>query len=115
MINAIAFFDKGGQRVESYEAQESDGLEESTVELAENEEIFGVYGVKDSSDHFTSFGFITKMKHSTEKPSPAKMVSDLSSPLQLSALQSPDKLLKVHKIAEVSPRSNSVMRLGDSF
>lgn len=61
MINAIAFLDKDGQKIESYEAQESDGLEESNIELGPNEEIFGVYGVKDSSDHFTSFGFIAKI------------------------------------------------------
>ena len=71
MINAIAFLDKDGQRIESYEAQESDGLEESTIELGPSEEIFGVYGVKDSSDHFSSFGFIAKIPLQSDKIAPA--------------------------------------------
>jgi len=62
MINAIAFLDKNGLVVESYAAQESDGSQEDHSLLLEgNEEIFGLYGVKDASDHFTSFGLIAKV------------------------------------------------------
>ena len=61
MINSIFFMDKVGNEIESYEAQIGEGLEEQLIQLASNEEIFGVYGVKDSSDHFTSFGFIIKV------------------------------------------------------
>ncbi len=59
---------KLGSEVAKYEAQSTDGLEESVQSLAENEEVFGVYGVKDVKDHFSSFGFILKVK-------PYKMVA----------------------------------------
>ena len=77
--------------MQSYDAQEIDGSqEEYTVQLAENEEIFGIYGVKDVSDHFTSFGIIAKVNRDftrPEKPQPVAAAAEdsiLLSPIQLS-------------------------------
>ena len=38
-------------------------IQEIEVELKENEEIFGVYGVKDRFSHITTLGFIVKVRH----------------------------------------------------
>ena len=62
LVNAIYFLDKDYEQLASYESQSTDGLEDHTQTLAENEEVFGVYGVKDVKDHFSSFGFIVKVK-----------------------------------------------------
>ena len=39
-----------------------DGIASPTFDLADNEELIGVYGVKEKQFHFTSFGFIVKVK-----------------------------------------------------
>ena len=38
-------------------------FEEKVINLAENEELFGVYGFKDRKDWFSTFGYIVKVRH----------------------------------------------------
>ena len=62
-IPAIGFFDKDGELITCYDP-EGYGFEVNTIErtLKSNEEIVGVYGVKDTAKWFTSLGFITVRK-----------------------------------------------------
>jgi len=59
--HSIFFLDGAGNEVYSYN-QGNQSKEGPSFDIAENEEIFGVYGVKDKKDSFTSFGFIVKKK-----------------------------------------------------
>ena len=58
---SIYFLDGAGNEVYSYKpgTKSKNG---PAFDIAENEEIFGVYGVKDKKNYFTSFGFIVKKK-----------------------------------------------------
>ena len=55
------FMDSAGKVVYEYDPENK--YEDSTsYKLSENEELIGVYGVKDKRRHFASFGFIVKVK-----------------------------------------------------
>ena len=59
---SIFFFNSAGNEVASYNPGGITSKNGPTFDIAENEEIFGVYGVKDKKDYFTSFGFIVRTK-----------------------------------------------------
>ena len=58
---SIFFLDGAGNEVYSYKPG-GGSKNGPAFDIAENEEIFGVYGVKDKKNYFTSFGFIVKKK-----------------------------------------------------
>lgn len=62
--NQIAFYDACESTPEgvAQDPQEAQEAETKTIQLGNNEELFGIYGVKDEAEWFTSFGFITKTK-----------------------------------------------------
>lgn len=65
--NQIAFYDAcdltpEGSDMIAQDPQEAQETETKTVQLGNSEELFGIYGVKDEAEWFTSFGFITKVK-----------------------------------------------------
>ena len=60
-INSIYFLDKASVEIASYKPGTSSKTGPA-FDIAENEEIFGVCGVKDKKDWFTSFGFIVRIK-----------------------------------------------------
>ena len=60
--NCIFFLDIAGNEVASYDPDVNISKDGLAFDIAENEEIFGVYGVKDKEDYFTSFGFIVRTK-----------------------------------------------------
>ena len=65
--NEIAFYDAceatpEGSDMAALDPQEAQEAETKTIQLGNNEELFGIYGVKDEAEWFTSFGFITKTK-----------------------------------------------------
>ena len=67
--NEVAFYDAceltpDGSDMISVDPQEA---EMKTIQLGTNEELFGIYGVKDEEDWFTSFGFITKVKQQQQQ------------------------------------------------
>ena len=60
-ICAVWLFDENGTQVAQYNPWDWDVYQGELVELRENEEIIGVYGVKDKVDWFSNFGFIAKV------------------------------------------------------
>ena len=58
-IYRVTFLDGKGKEIEKYHPKWF-GQGGIVHELAENEELIGIYGVKDKQDYFTSFGFIVK-------------------------------------------------------
>lgn len=90
--------------MQSYEAQESDGSqEEHTVVLENNEELFGIYGVKDDYDHFTSFGLIAKVLRNVLQLS--KLMT--ATPADTSDILSPFKLTEVSPVKFEMPKSKN--------
>ena len=53
--------DSTGNEVYAYNPKNTT-VQTATYRLQENEELIGIYGVKDKSQWFSSFGFIVKMK-----------------------------------------------------
>ena len=58
----IRFMDGSGNEVYVYNPTNHQHSTTSYHQLSENEELIGVYGVKDMWEYFTSFGFIVKVK-----------------------------------------------------
>ena len=79
-IPAIGFFDKDGEEITSYDP-EGYGFGLNVVEhtLKPDEELVGVYGVKDVQKWFTSLGFIT-----VRKVMPGQEVSESRSSMRAS-------------------------------
>jgi len=67
-IHALQFYDSNEELAQEYFASAIPDYEEyvydpsSRYELAENEELIGVYGVKDYYENFITFGFKVKVK-----------------------------------------------------
>ena len=57
----MTFLDKGGKLIDKYNPMNHRVHEGTKYELQENEELIGVYGVKDLAEYFNSFGFIVKV------------------------------------------------------
>ena len=57
---SIGFLDSAGTRVYDYNPSNSN-IPTKKYQLGYNEELIGVYGVKDKKSWFTSFGFIVKV------------------------------------------------------
>ena len=55
----LRFLDKENSELGVYNNAHTN--EEWELSLRENEELFGVYGVKDKADHITTFGYIVKV------------------------------------------------------
>ena len=66
-IKNLAFYDGTQKRIDCYNpAADNSCLEpiQGIVhEIGENEELVGVYGVNNRPQHFTTFGFIVRVKH----------------------------------------------------
>ena len=60
-IYSIYFLDKANDEIANYNPGDND-KNGPVFDIDQNEEIFGVYGVKDKYDYFTSFGFIVRTK-----------------------------------------------------
>ena len=61
-IRYLKFYDSKHKQVGAFNPN-SHICEEKEQVLAENEELYGVYGVKDKKNYFSSFGFIVKVKY----------------------------------------------------
>ena len=60
-VTALKFLDKYDEQICSYNPNErNDPVIEQ--DLREDEEIIGVYGVKDKSNYLTTFGYIVKIR-----------------------------------------------------
>ena len=55
----LRFLDKADKEIGVYNSECAQ--EEWELSLRDNEELFGVYGVKDKADHITTFGYIVKV------------------------------------------------------
>ena len=60
----IGFTDSAGNEVESYNPRNT-SIPTTKFQLGENEELIGVYGVKNKRSWLTSFGFIVKVTTET--------------------------------------------------
>jgi len=60
-VYRIDFLAADGSIVHSYNHGNSSN-KVTAFDIGSNEELIGVYGVKDKSNYFTSFGFIVKVK-----------------------------------------------------
>ena len=60
-ITALKFLDKDDKEICAYNPNERNDSEIDQV-LRDDEEIFGVYGVKDKNNYLTTFGFIVKVR-----------------------------------------------------
>ena len=60
-IRRLTFLDKEGNEIDSYNPNNRDRSGQ-VHEIGENEELIGVYGVKDLDNWFNSFGFIVKVR-----------------------------------------------------
>ena len=80
--NQVAFYDASEVTPEGFDMiaqdpQEAQEAETKTIQLGTNEELFGIYGVKDDAEWFTSFGFITK--NMQQKPAAEEKKSEAAS------------------------------------
>ena len=57
----IRFMDSSGKEVYVYNPS-NDNHKTTSYMLSDDEELIGVYGVKDRRSYFSSFGFIVKVK-----------------------------------------------------
>ena len=71
--------------------------------LENNEELFGIYGVKDDYDHFTSFGLIAKVLRNVLQLS--KLMT--ATPADTSDILSPFKLTEVSPVKFEMPKSKN--------
>ena len=59
----VKFMDKDGNQMSIYDPNNNMNLQPGAVhEIADNEELIGVYGVKDKERWFSAFGFIVKVR-----------------------------------------------------
>ena len=61
VLICLAFYDKNKKKIDSYNPDDY-SIDGPIHKIAENEELIGVYGVKEDED-FSSFGFIVRVKH----------------------------------------------------
>lgn len=64
-VAAMTFFDKRNQEIGFYDPNkwnQKQGLIHEIHEIGDNEELIGVYGVKDKNLYFYNFGFIVKVR-----------------------------------------------------
>ena len=65
-IYDLQFYDGNGELEQEYVSREIEDYMEydpsSRYELADNEELIGVYGVKDYYENLSTFGFVVKVK-----------------------------------------------------
>ena len=55
----MGFLDEEGNEISKHRSW---NYEEKVINLAENEELFAVYGFKDRKDWFSTFGYIVKVR-----------------------------------------------------
>ena len=118
--NQIAFYDAceltpDGSDMIAQDPQEAQEAETKTIQLGNNEELFGIYGVKDEADWFTSFGFITKTKQQNslaeEQKSASASAGGASSERNNQSLVSPLQLAQRNS-ATAGETDGSPMKVG---
>ena len=57
----MTFLDRHGGEIDFYDT-DNHSRDGPIYEIADNEELIGVYGVRNKQDRFTSFGFIVKVR-----------------------------------------------------
>ena len=64
LTKRMIFYDDDGEKISQWPKESDNGISCMKMhQLAENEDLIGVYGVKGLDDCLSSFGFIVRVKH----------------------------------------------------